>query len=173
MILYFVTCRSTGKSYVGITSTSMSSRWIRHVSGRHKMRNKFHAAIAQYGADDFDVSVLWRYDFPDQAMDAERDIIAGLNLTESGYNMTAGGDGVRMKRVVSEATRAKLSAAGKRRTFYPSPSPANRAAVSAAMKARVISDVTRDKLSIAATLDWARRKSFGQYTSTFEENYYG
>ena len=70
-----------------------------------------HCAIRKYGVENFDLVTLHVYDNAAAAKDAEKDIIAGLDLMNTGYNATGGGDGV----VPSDEVRAKMSAAARRR----------------------------------------------------------
>lgn len=72
--LYVITCRATGKHYVGKTVNTLEWRWQCHVGD--KRRNKFHSAIEQYGPADFEMTLLYIYPSENEAYTAEVDLIA-------------------------------------------------------------------------------------------------
>jgi group I intron endonuclease len=59
-IIYLVTCRATGKCYVGQTIRPLEVRWWQHQSEAKRPRydSPLHRAILKYGADQFDLRVL-------------------------------------------------------------------------------------------------------------------
>lgn len=93
VILYCITCLVTGKMYVGITSGTLDYRWAGHL---HKSRKgsklKFHNAVRKYGAAAFERAPLYSYPDVEQAKQAERALIAALDLVATGYNTSPGGD---------------------------------------------------------------------------------
>lgn len=91
-IIYKITNKVNGKSYIGQTRYTVEFRWKQH---QHKKDNTyFHNAIHKYGVDNFTVEILEECDIKD--LDS-REIfyIAKYNTFESGYNLTIGGDGKR------------------------------------------------------------------------------
>lgn len=110
-ILYIATNKTTGLRYAGITRTALRKRWSAHVRMAATLDNKFHAAIAQYGAGDFEVEEIHRYSTWLLAAEAEMDVIAGLNLIEAGYNTSPGGN------LLSDTSIAKMAATKTGRTL--------------------------------------------------------
>ena len=96
--IYMHTCRSNGKSYIGITSRSMDHRWKGHIRRAKKgSEYVFHCAIRKYGYDVWDHKVLETAFDLESAKNAERRLILEhktciLDENSDGYNMTRGGD---------------------------------------------------------------------------------
>lgn len=174
--LYFVTSRTSGKSYVGITTGKVSHRWNKHV---HKARSvpqyKFHHALAKYGPDDFELIELYSYPNLTDALHAEASVIANLDLTTSGYNTAANSDerGVSYGVTRSRETLARMAAAqrGKKqsaetvakRLATRGPvrhTPDSRRKISEANKGRQFTTEHRERLSAA------QRRRFGTLEST-------
>jgi group I intron endonuclease len=114
MIVYRLTSRTSGKSYIGITATALSKRWQSHVSVamKHTSQSAVHAAIRLYGRNDFTIEVIQTETDRPQACAAERALIVLHNtISPYGYNLTAGGDGgsTTKGRAHSAETRAKMS----------------------------------------------------------------
>ncbi len=93
---YLVTCIPTGKQYVGITSRSISRRWVEHIHGsrQHSQRSALLCAIAKHGYVNFTIKALccaksWR-----DLCAAEEILIAQHGtFASNGYNLTLGGEG--------------------------------------------------------------------------------
>lgn len=127
--------------YVGITSGRVIVRWRRHVQeSTLPVVNKFHAAIQQYGAADFEVETLFVYPTQKSAEEAEISLISALDLTVVGYNTLPGGGTSPM--LIPEI-RAKVRASHQYR------SPEWRAKQSAAHKGKRLSQETKDKIAAA------------------------
>ena len=115
-VIYKLTNLKNGKIYVGQT-VQFKKRMNHH---RHSKQPGVDAAIRKYGWENFSVEIL--EECPEEMLD-EREIfwIAELNsMFPNGYNLTSGGNA---KRILSEATRAKLSAnsktlVGEKNPFY-------------------------------------------------------
>lgn len=91
-IIYKVTNKVNGKSYIGQTRYTLEFRWRQHL---HKKDNTyFHNALRKYGADNFSLEVLEECDV-DKLNSREIYYIAKYNTFEEGYNLTLGGDGNR------------------------------------------------------------------------------
>lgn len=91
-IIYKITNKVNGKSYIGQTRYTIEFRWRQHI---HKKDNTyFHNAIKKYGVDNFIVEKLEECNIEDLN---EREIyyIAKYNTFKDGYNSTIGGDGNR------------------------------------------------------------------------------
>lgn len=91
-IIYKITNKVNGKSYIGQTRYTLEFRWKQH---QHKKDNTyFHNAIHKYGIENFSTEILEECDYKD--LDS-REIfyIAKYNTFKEGYNLTIGGDGNR------------------------------------------------------------------------------
>lgn len=169
-VLYLATSRTSGKSYVGITTTALALRWQKHCAAAKSAvpRYHFHRALKRYGSADFEVVELARYTDVTSAKHAEAEIIHHLDLVTLGYNMTPGGEGMSGYKHTS-TTRARMSEAARRR----SNTTEARARLRAQLAATPISDTTRKLKSDNARRLWedpdraARmRVSFGGRTHT-------
>lgn len=161
--IYRCQCRQTRKSYVGVTSKSLTQRFDAHVydSEKKNSRSVFHAAIRKYGKHSFECFVLDVLHTKKAAKHAERIWIRELNtMIPNGYNMTAGGDGF-IGLIFSKEHRQNLSIAAQKRElripeafkaqWRKSPSQQTREKIRKSQIGRVKSDVERQKLSIALT----------------------
>jgi group I intron endonuclease len=140
--LYVATNLVNGKMYVGVTTGDVQKRWRRHRYLARSKENAFplHHAIRKYRECDFVAEMLFAYPSLSEAHDAEKSLIAALDLTRQGYNATFGGEGV----IPSEETRKKMSKAARARN----PEAYERAA--AKNRGRKFSEEHRAKLSAAA-----------------------
>ena len=98
MVVYKITNTANGKSYIGITTTSIEKRWREHRCAANLGNNlPLYRAIRKYGVDAFHVETVDKASSIDELKQKERDLIASLGtyyLGDCGYNMTDGGDGV-------------------------------------------------------------------------------
>lgn len=120
-IVYLITNLVNGKRYVGITTRPLNQRWTSHLaqSKRHP-RRPICAAIRKYGRDSFKIEQIDVSDSSACLKQLEIHWIACLETKKStkGYNATLGGDGT-SGQIFSASTRAKMSAASKRRAEAP------------------------------------------------------
>lgn len=100
--------KANRKTYVGITSQSVQSRWGYKGNG-YKDSPKFYNAIKKYGWDNFDHEIVAEHLTEQEAKNFEKALIKNGKLQDDnyGYNMTIGGDGV-VGNVVSQETKEKL-----------------------------------------------------------------
>ena len=161
--IYLHTNILSGKSYVGFTSKTWHSRWLRHVwsaTGNLKSRHfYFQSAIRKYGKDSWLHAVLETCVTRDEAAKAEQQWIAELETNKEGYNLTSGGESgcemslavrkklsqSKMGHSVSEETRRKLSVA--KMGFKLSPEHLEK--LRRAATGRIVSAETRARLSAA------------------------
>lgn len=138
------------RCYVGKTTESVRARWMRHlkawryrrISGK-RVRHcvALGNAIAKYGAERMQVSVLACVPLKELSAEEKRQIASCGSLTPGGYNLTPGGDGgpcsaegrkrIVMKlrgRTYSAETLARMSAGHRGKI----PGPETRAKMSAA-----------------------------------------
>lgn len=130
--VYKITNKVNNKVCIGITSKGISARWKEHIySAEHGCPFKLHNAIRKYGKENFSIELIDFCNSWEELTEKEQYYISEYKSLqdEFGYNMTEGGDGtfgrqhtaetkekIRQKaigREVTEATRLKLSEAGK------------------------------------------------------------
>lgn len=96
-IVYKITNKKNGKSYIGKTEYSLEHRWNRHVSSaRNGSKFRFHSAIRKYGEDSWDLSIVETYQTEDENLINEKKshfIKLFESDTKKGYNATSGGTG--------------------------------------------------------------------------------
>jgi len=96
-IVYKITNKKNGKSYIGKTEYSLEHRWNRHLSSaRNGSKFRFHSAIRKYGEDCWDLSVIETYQTEDENFINEKEthfIKLFESDTKKGYNATSGGTG--------------------------------------------------------------------------------
>ena len=91
-IIYKITNKVNGKSYIGQTRYTIEFRWKQH---QHKKDNTyFHNAIHKYGIENFSIEVLEECNIED-LNSREIYYIAKYDTFNNGYNLTIGGDGNR------------------------------------------------------------------------------
>lgn len=134
----------SGRRYVGISAYGIHYRWASHVSDAGRgSKLALHRAIRKYGADAFRSEVLAQVATEAEAKALEIECIAAAgSLLPTGYNATAGGDGMYGKPVRAE-TRAKISASLAGRPLTDE----CKAKISAALRGRTFSDETRARIS--------------------------
>lgn len=91
---YKHTSRTSGKSYIGITSKTMEERWKGHLNEALNLNSEwhFHRAIRMYGQHDFTHELLESAELTkDSAGLREKEWIQMYNTFNNGYNMTEGG----------------------------------------------------------------------------------
>jgi group I intron endonuclease len=97
-IVYKLTCTKNGKAYVGATN-NLKQRLADHRSSTKRgSKCPIHCAIRKYGIDAFLVDVLYSSDDRQHVFNVmEPDFIKKHRtlISEGGYNLTPGGDGIR------------------------------------------------------------------------------
>ena len=106
MIIYKITHKLSGKSYIGQTIRTLIQRWKEHSGGKHlciALKN----AVAKYGKDAFSVEEIASYTNLEDLNNAEEYYIDFYNtLSPNGYNLKAGGN----NKTYSIESKAKMSA---------------------------------------------------------------
>lgn len=94
MIVYKLTNKINGKSYIGITRYSSAKRWREHLYDAKKGQPRaISGALRKHGATGFEVSILYEAADLAELKVVERGLIAQYGtLAPRGYNMTNGGD---------------------------------------------------------------------------------
>lgn len=111
MFVYKITNQINGKIYIGITTISIEQRWRGHIT-QCNQGNKRHLymAMRKHGIDNFFVEQIDSAD-NEQALGIleQRYILEYGSFGKNGYNMCAGGVGLRGLKH-SKATRDKMKA---------------------------------------------------------------
>jgi group I intron endonuclease len=113
--VYLIKNFVNGKLYVGKTN-DIKIRWRQHkkiaAGGKAKYPKEYsyiHSAISKYGTENFKISILYRYDNENEALEDEIYHIARLkNEGYELYNLTDGGDGSSGYKF-SEESKRKMS----------------------------------------------------------------
>ncbi len=107
--IYKLTCRTSGKSYIGQTKYTSKHRWGQHVwEANHpevSQSRKLNCAILKYGSDDFiieDICICADHEL-DQM---EVLFVEQYGTFDNGYNLTKGGQN---RQMISDETRERLS----------------------------------------------------------------
>lgn len=95
-IVYVVTHRNSGKQYVGITVQSLERRWEYHLeqarAGHIKNGQSLHAALRDFGADEFTIKPIDTGSSKGSLESKERKWIEKLcTLVPEGFNISTGG----------------------------------------------------------------------------------
>jgi group I intron endonuclease len=107
-VIYKVTCKTTGKSYIGQTKHTSRYRWNQHM---YEIRNptvnqsrKLNNAVLKYGEDDFVIEDVWTV--LEEDLDFYEQLAIELYDTfRNGYNLTKGG---KEQQEVSSDTRERI-----------------------------------------------------------------
>lgn len=94
MIVYKISHKESGKSYIGVTRQSVRKRWYDHIYCAlvEKRKSAFWAAIRKYGPDMFETHILYEAVNERELMSVESALISVHNtFTPNGYNLTTGG----------------------------------------------------------------------------------
>lgn len=107
MIVYLATNTVNGKSYVGKTKRELEQRIVEHQKAATKGSTlAFHRALRKHGFASFEWKTLHSVGSHDELDVFERCCIETYGtLGKGGYNMTAGGDGIKDYRHTEDAKR--------------------------------------------------------------------
>ena len=149
MIIYRLHNSINGKSYIGQTIQALMDRVYRHRSKISK--TAISLAIAKYGFDYFNISILQECQTQDELNVAEEYWIKYLNtLAPNGYNLKEGGGS---KGKATAETRLKMSIAHKGKTVTEE----HRQRTSHFFKGRVPSEKHLAKIA-EARANWSEEK---------------
>lgn len=116
-VVYKHTSKTSGKSYIGMTTRGIAERWKQHVSdARRGSKLQFHCAIRKYGADDWDHEILHvcRDESIEELMHYERKFVVDYDTLNEGYNMTSGGEAM-LGYTHTPEVRQRMSESAKKR----------------------------------------------------------
>jgi len=152
MIVYRIRNKLDGKMYIGQTKYSLKKRWGEHCYQWSDCRY-LSRAIKKHGKGGFEVSVLARCNSLEEMNHREAYYIKLFKtLAPNGYNLTTGGDNSKMseetKKIISKNSK-KMWANGKgvsRKGLKNSEE--SKLKVAAALKGHLVSEETREKMSL-------------------------
>jgi group I intron endonuclease len=123
MLIYCIKNTINNKEYVGLTTRSLEDRWKQHVYESNKQSSwewntPLGNAIKKYGKDSFQVFVLEECSSETELKQKEIQLIRERKslASETGYNLTLGGDG-RLGYKLSEETKRKIGEGNKGKTY--------------------------------------------------------
>ena len=91
-VVYKVTNKRDGNSYIGVTTKSMEERKKDHlIKVNSNSLNKFHSAIKTYGKESFKWEQVDTASTTDELAKKEKEYILKYNSKEDGYNLDSGG----------------------------------------------------------------------------------
>jgi len=150
--IYCLTCKITGKSYIGQTKQRLSKRFNQHLEKRNQ-RFPLGRALKKYGRDAFKKKIL-AVTYAQDATDALEQYYIQILKTQrpNGYNVTHGGqDGAFKKHTPETIEYLRKIATGKRHSLETrSKMSASRKGVSkhwSSMKGKKHSTESRKKMS--------------------------
>lgn len=182
-IIYKVTNKVNGKSYIGKTKISLEYRRYHHEQkARTGCKYLFHRAILAYGSESFEWEIVFDGEVDNATLNRiEIQLIKEENCKlPNGYNMTDGGEGgmrgsgwrhsdeVRKKcgfknkgRKLSEEHKQKIRVAlfGNQNSLGVEHSQETRKKWSLIRRGRVVSEETKKRLSAATTAYYAKKRA--------------
>lgn len=110
--LYILTCKASGKKYVGITTRTVLERFKEHVASANKGRKNgaIHSALSKYGADAFHVQHVASSWSIEALEDLEQIMIKQeCTLSPNGYNLTHGGRFGKLHQAALDKASARMA----------------------------------------------------------------
>ncbi len=89
-IVYMHTNKTTGKSYIGVTTRTMEERWKEHCRKIKRLATHFSNAINKYGTDNWEHNILYEGD-ESECYIKEKHLISEYDTLKNGYNSIEGG----------------------------------------------------------------------------------
>ncbi len=89
-VVYMHTNKTTGKSYIGVTTRTMEDRWNEHCRKAKSLGTHFSHAINKYGIDDWEHNILYK-GMECECYIKENVLINQYDTLKSGYNSMEGG----------------------------------------------------------------------------------
>jgi group I intron endonuclease len=114
MLVYCIKNTINNKEYIGLTTRTVEQRWKQHIresnkEGSWEWNTPLGNAIKKYGKDSFQIFVLEECSSETELKQKEIQLIRERKslASETGYNLTLGGDG-RLGYKLSEETKRKI-----------------------------------------------------------------
>jgi group I intron endonuclease len=95
-IIYMITCKTTGKKYIGQTNLPLNIRWNSHLTDAKREKLLISKAIKRHGKDQFDIIELVHYE-DNTLTEEELNLLEEYYIAEfdsqtpNGYNISPGG----------------------------------------------------------------------------------
>ncbi len=107
MIIYKITNTINEKVYIGLTTTSLKTRWQSHKGSVKSNPRPLYRAMRKYGIENFTIEVIDETDSMEKLAELERSYIKKYNSRDPqfGYNLAAGGQ----TSALDDNGRAKLT----------------------------------------------------------------
>lgn len=145
--IYKITCLANGRFYIG-SAVNFRERWNRHLADLRNCRHSnkhLERAWQKYGADCFTFQIVEVVLDKAELVRREQIWLDHTKACDFGFNQCRNAGRNPSGLPVSAETRAKLSAANRRRVFTPE----NRAKLSAARKGKKFTDEQKRRLALA------------------------
>ena len=117
MLIYKVINLINGRVYIGKTITTLNERKYKHIYSSKSFSDMcvFHKAIRKYGIENFKWEVIYECDevLILNVMETMKIIVNHSHVSENGYNLTWGGDGLPKGFKHTEETKKKMSISSK------------------------------------------------------------
>jgi group I intron endonuclease len=96
MIVYKIKNLYNDKSYIGQTSLLLDERFSQHIKDSRKPKYLIHKALNKYGKENFTLNVLCVCESKEvlNIMETFMIMVHKSHVSEGGYNLTWGGDGI-------------------------------------------------------------------------------
>lgn len=172
MLIYKITCRESGKSYIGKTTRTLDERWAFHVYEAFRRpgvtSNPFHCAIRKYGILAFDIDVLCSCDTEDEMTNSEAEmILKHATIAPFGYNLKVGNKhNEETKKKFSDNGKSK-SNADRLRTMAPSAHAMPHTEETKALMSRIAKEKGRKPPN---TPESNRKKADGHFKRIVDQN---
>lgn len=96
-IIYLITNKVNGLSYIGQTTTSLAKRLSKHkYDAFNRPKGLLHNAIAEHGIECFHMTPLFTAFHAEELDRVEVEFIKEFDTLNNGYNSTLGGKGRRL-----------------------------------------------------------------------------
>ena len=190
MLVYCIKNTVNNKEYIGLTTRTLEKRWKQHIYESNKQdswewNTPLGNAIKKYGKDSFQIFVLEECSSETELKQKEIQLIKERKslASETGYNLTLGGDGRlgyklsketkrkigegNLGKIMSDDAKAKMSIAAKKRCVgKPSPMDGKKHTddalkkISESSKGRIFSEESRIKKSESLKAYHLNKKQF-------------
>lgn len=157
MIIYKITNIADGKSYIGQTIEGIDARWSDHVwKAKAAMYPNIylHNAIRKHGVEKFQRNILCECGTKEilDIMETFMIMVHKAHISDGGYNMTWGGEGlngyhhtIETKRKIGEANAHPTEETRRRKSEWPR-SDEMRKKISVSSKGKKMSDEAKEKM---------------------------
>jgi hypothetical protein len=117
-VIYKITNKLNGHSYIGQTIQKLNERWSNHISESKHLNRKIHQALRKYGRDNFEICIIDECNSKEELNIKEAFWVNFYDTYKHGYNSTLGGD---FNPMLIDEFRQKVikQLTGRKRNFTP------------------------------------------------------